>query len=165
MKVTQVLQNLSDDLIWMWSRRDAELAQRIILKALLELIEKEREEEIFAERQSRRLMVQLVDKEMKRAMSSSNRDEVMKPWSTLKEIAILEEVWAGGWGDKAVEWELEREELEGPESETRGRKGEMGPDEKLALLCSLIELTYNAEGVRQSLVDVSCLEFLSLRCS
>lgn len=155
MKVTQVLTYLSDDLLWMWSRREAEYAQRILLRGLLELIEKENEVDIFAERQSRRLMVDLVDNQMKRAMTSSTREEVVKPWLTLREIVELEEVWAGSWGDRVVEWEAEREEVEGVESELRGRKGEPGPDEKLALLCSLIELTYNAECVRQSLVDVS----------
>ncbi|ORY84156.1 hypothetical protein BCR35DRAFT_331093 [Leucosporidium creatinivorum] len=153
MKVTQVLTYLSDDLLWMWSRRDAEYAQRILLRGLLELIEKEDEADIFAERQSRRSMVDLVDNQMKRAMTSSNREEVVKPWLTLREIVEAEEVWNGGWGDRVTEWELEREEFEGPESELRGRKGEPGPDEKLALLCALIELTYNAECVRQNLIE------------
>lgn len=154
-KMRQIILALSDDPIWFWSQ-NAEIAQRHLLRGLLEVLEGEEEEDIMDDPGSWKLMRRLVLKEVEKSISNSDRNRVLAPWRTLREIVEIEEIWMD-WEDKLEEWRTHRQEHDGPDQGMKTQ--EIDVDEKLALTCALIDLLYNAECVRQALSEVSAGNF------
>ncbi|SGY93246.1 BQ5605_C037g11579 [Microbotryum silenes-dioicae] len=150
-KIRSVLGALADDRDgWVWSR-EGDVVQRFMLQALCELLDQE-EENIATEEGSAKLLRRLA----REAVGSQIEKD--RAWDTLREIVEQENVWDdGGWGEEVVKWEAEREEADrvqfGGQRETRGRRGETGPDERLALMLALVELAYAAECVRKDFTD------------
>ncbi|KAK4048255.1 hypothetical protein OIO90_005874 [Microbotryomycetes sp. JL221] len=151
-KTKQILNGLSDDPIWFFSQ-NAAIGHIRVLKGLLELLEGEEQADIMDSRHSWSLMELLIQDQVDNAISTTKKDVVNQPWETLKEILETEEIWTEDWKSLIQNWEMERENGIIMDRETRGRTGETSADEKLGLLCGLIELIYGAESVRQEISE------------
>lgn len=148
-KVEQTLAGLSDDPSWFWSR-SSDFPQRLALQGLLELLEGQEGDVLNSVTALDRL------KALRRSVQAPGAAKRgAEIWGLLKELATLEREWRSskGWGKKAKEWVKERERREADEDEdevviTRASPKDIDPDEKLALLCVLIDMALAGSEVR-----------------